>query len=106
MLQATGKTIDPWCFNVPTGTDIGVMIPTDSDMLPTKDLVVYRNASQHPNGKVMMKIDGRHLMYDPLLYVLIFQDGDKGWELGSFHISNKQNYKCTALQYYKYCFIP
>ena len=30
----------------------------------------------------------------------------KGWELGSFHASNKQNHKCTALQYYKYSLIP
>ena len=45
-------------------------------------------------------------MYDRLLYVLMFAYGDKGWELGSFHVSNKQNHKCTALQYYKYHLIP
>ena len=44
-------------------------------------------------------------MYDPLIYILMFPYGDKGWELGSFHASNKQNNKCTALQYYKYCLI-
>ena len=32
-------------------------------------------------------------MYDPLLYVLMFPYGDKGWELNS---------PCTCLQYYCY----
>ena len=38
-LQATGKTVDPWCCNVPTGTDIAVIIPADSDIPSTKDAV-------------------------------------------------------------------
>ena len=45
MLQATVKTIDPQCYNVPTRTDIAVIIPMDSNMSSTKDVVVYRNAS-------------------------------------------------------------
>ena len=72
VLQATGKTIDPWCYNVPTGNDIAVIIPMDSDIPSTKDVVVYRYASQHPNGKALMKIDGKHPMYYPNMYVLMF----------------------------------
>ena len=45
VLQATRKTIDPQCYNVPTGTDITAIIPMDSDMPSSKDVVVYRNAS-------------------------------------------------------------
>ena len=29
VLQATGKTIDLWCYNVPAGTDIAVFIPME-----------------------------------------------------------------------------
>ena len=106
VLQATGKTIDPQCYNVPTGTDIAVIIPMDTDIPSTKDVVVYRNVSQHPDGKALMKIDGMCPMYDLLMYVLMFPCGDKGWELRSFHATNKQNHKCTALQYHKYFLIP
>ena len=35
VLQATGKTTDPQCYNVPTGTDIAFIIPMDSDMPST-----------------------------------------------------------------------
>ena len=107
VLKATGKTIDPQCYNVPTGTDIAVIIPAESTDIPSnKDIVVYRNASQRPTGKTIMKINDKHPMYDPLMYVLMFPYGNKGWELGSFSSSNKQNKKCTTLQYYKYHLIP
>ena len=43
-----------------------------------------------------MKIDDKYSMYDPLMYVLMFPHGDKGWDLGSFSSSNKQNKKRTA----------
>ena len=107
VLKATRKTVGPWCYNVPTGTDIAVIIPAESTDMPSKkDVVVYRNASQHPTGKTIMKINDKYPMYDPLMYVLMFPYGNKGWELGSSSSSKKQNKKCTTLQYYKYCLIP
>ena len=45
-----------------------------------------------------MRIKARHAMYDPLICVLIFPFGDKGWELD--YKSRKK--KITPLQYYKY----
>ena len=107
VLKATWKTIDPWHYNVPTGTDIAVIVPAEStDMPSNKDVVVYRNASQHQTGKTIMKINDKHPMYDSLMYVLMFPYGDKGWEFGSFSSSNKQNKKGAAVQYYKYCLRP
>ena len=49
-----------------------------------------------------MNIDVKHPMYDPLMYVLMFPFGDKGWELGSFISTNRQSKKCSPLQYYRY----
>ena len=40
-----------------------------------------------------MTINDKNPMYDPLLYVLMFPYGDKGWELKA---------TCTQLQYYGY----
>ena len=37
-------------------------------------------------------------MYDPLMYVLMFPLGDKGWEKD--HAS--KNKDCTSIQYYRY----
>ena len=41
VLKATQKTIDPQHYNVPTGTDIAVIIPAEStDMPSNKDVVM------------------------------------------------------------------
>ena len=63
-----------------------------------QDVVVYKNAASHPDGKWLMNIKTTDPMYDPLMYVLIFPFGDKGWEQ-DYRSDNKEY---TARQYYKY----
>ena len=107
VLKATRETIDPRRYNVPTGSDIAVIIPTDiGDIDKTRDVVVYKNATCHPNGHSLMKINVQHPMYDPLMYVLMFPYGDKGWELDCHKSTNRQSRKCSAMQYYKYRLVP
>ena len=47
-----------------------------------------------------------HPMYDPLMYVLMFAYGGKGWECGSFTSEKKRSKKCTVMQYYRYRLMP
>ena len=62
------------------------------------DVMVYKNAASHPDRKQLMKVQVTHPMYDPLMYVLMFPFGNKGWEQ-DYQCGNKE---CTARQYYKY----
>ena len=53
-----------------------------------------------------MTIGTEHPMYDPLMYVLMFSYGDKGYELDSYTSTTRRNKNCTAMQYYRYTLIP
>ena len=80
MLRVTGNAVDPRRYNLPTGTDIAVIIPTDANnFASSRDVVIYNNASNHPTGQSLMYISAEHPMYDPMMYVLMFPHGDKGW---------------------------
>ena len=45
-------------------------------------------------------------MYDPLMYVLMFPSGDKGFQLGCNTSEKRQNKNCTVMQYYRYRLMP
>ena len=70
VLKTTGSKIDHQRYNLPTGTDVAVIIPTEGEQtVSRRDIVVYKNASKHPYGKFLMRINETHSMYDPLMYV-------------------------------------
>ena len=99
VLKTTGATVDPQRYNFPTQTDVALIIPPDNQLdISERDIVVYKSASHHPDGKSLMRIKTSHPMYDPLMYVLMLPHGDKGWEI-NYTTGNK---KYTAMQYYKY----
>ena len=100
VLKTTGTKIDPQRYNLPTGTDVAVIIPTEGEQnVSRRDIVVYKNAAKHPNGKFLMRINETHPMYDPLMYVIMFPYGDKGWEMiGKDDTSGNRKY--SPLQYY------
>ena len=55
-------------------------MPAETIEAPCKrDVVVYKSAEDHPNGHTLMRIETIHPMYDPLMYVLMFPFGDKGF---------------------------
>ena len=103
VLKKTRDTVDPRRYNVPTGTDVAVVIPTDChNTYEQHDVVVYRKSICHPSQQELIKIHWAHPMYDPLMYVLMFPYGDKGFELNTYTAKNRQNNKCTSLLYYRY----
>ena len=53
-----------------------------------------------------MKIDTIHPMYDPLMYVLMFPFGDKGFSIDAHPLTRKPSECCSAMQYYKYRLMP
>ena len=71
---------DPHRYNLPTGTDVTVIMPAKTTEAPCKrDVVVYKSAEGHPNSHTLMRIETLHPMYDPLIYVLMLPFGDKGF---------------------------
>ena len=90
--------IDPRRYNLPTGTDVAVILPVDMQNTSGRDVIVYKNAASHPDKKYLMKIKATHPMYDPLMYVLMFPFGDMGWEID--YKSGSKKY--TAMKYCKY----
>ena len=94
VLKTSGEGIDRCQYNVPTGSDIAMVIPVENESQPlNKNIVIYKKKDRHPGKNNLMLLDDKNPMYDPLLYVLMFPYGDKGWEL-------KCN--CTQLKYYAY----
>ena len=83
VLKETRDTIDPRRYNLPTGTDIAVIIPTERNDISKRDVVICKNSAKHATGKAMMKISTEHPIYDPLMYVLMFPYGDKDGSLGA-----------------------
>jgi len=87
------QTSDPRTYNLPTGTDISAILPiSNNDGVGKRDVVIYKNSSYHPDGQMTIKMDERHQMYDPMMYVLMFPFGDFGWNL---------NTPTTVLRYYR-----
>ena len=107
VLRSPSKQVDPHRYNLPTGTDVAVIMPADTLETPCKrDVVVYKSAQDHPSGQVLMKIDTIHPMYDPLMYVLMFPFGDKGFSIDAHPLTRKPSECCSAMQYYKYRLMP
>ena len=101
------KQVDPCRYNLPTGTDVAVIMPADTLETPCKrDVGVYKSAQDHPSGQALMKIDTIHPMYDPLMYVLMFPFGDNGFSIDAHPLTRKPSECCSAMQYYKYRLMP
>ena len=107
VLRSPGKQVDPCRYNLPTGTDVAVIMPAETTEAPCKrDVVVYKSAEDHPNGHTLMRIETIHPMYDPLMYVLMFPFGDKGFSPDAHPLTKKPSECCSAMQYYKYRLMP
>ena len=106
VLRSPSKQVDPHRYNLPTGTDVAVIMPADTLETPCKRDVVYKSVQDHPSGQVLMKIDTIHPMYDPLMYVLMFPFGDKGFSIDAHPLTRKPSECCSAMQYYKYRLMP
>ena len=107
VLMVTRKTVDPRRYNIPTGSDVAVVIPAECQNITTgRDVVIYKSTAHHPDRLSLMNIHTSHPMYDPLMYVLMFPFGDKGWQDGSHPLQNRRKDDSTALKYYRYRLMP
>ena len=90
VLRSPGKQVDPCRYNLPAGTDVAVIMPPETTEAPCKrDVVVYKSTKDHPNGNTLMRIETIHPMYDPLMYVLMFPFGDKGFSPETHPLTKK-----------------
>ena len=100
VLRSPSKQVDPHRYNLPTGTDVAVIMPAETLETPCKrDVVVYKSTEDHPSGQALMKIDTIHPMYDPLMYVLMFPFGYKGFSIDAHPLTRKPSECCSAMQY-------
>ena len=73
VLNTSSQEIDTRQYNVPTGTDIAMVIPVENENEPlNKNIVIYKNREHNPTKSELMTMDNKNPMYDPLLYVLMF----------------------------------
>ena len=99
--------MDPHRYNLPTGTDVAVIMPAETIEAPCKrDVVVYKSAEDYPNGHTLMRIETIHPMYDPFMYILMFPFGDKGFSPDAHLLTEKPLECCSAMQFYKYRLMP
>ena len=99
--------MDPHRYILPTGTDVAVIMPAETTEAPCKrDVVVCKSAEDHPNGHTLMRIETIHPMYDPLMYVLMFPFGGKGFSPDTHTLTKNPPECCSAMQYYKDRLMP
>ena len=82
IMCTSASEVDLHQYNVSMGTDIAAVMSVENDECPlNKNIIIYKNIKSHLKNIPLISIDDKHSMYDPLLYVLMFPHGDKGWEL-------------------------
>lgn len=70
-------------YNLPTTSEISVIIPGNNSMQPSnRDIVLYKHSINDPQHHEIMHINETHPKYDSLHYVLLFPHGEDGWSNG------------------------
>ena len=98
VLKETGR--DPRRYNLPTTSDIAIIMPGSGEEPGHRDIALYRRASDDPSGHILKKINECHRMYDPLHYVLLFPHGETGWQIG-IQLPGSKN-KMSPMLFYSY----
>ena len=88
-------------YNLPTASEIAVIIPNCSSDLPTNRDIVLSNTSNNPDAHDITHIKETNQYYDPLHYVLIFPYGDVGWRPGIQQAGGSTS-QITAMNFYSY----
>lgn len=91
MVFRSENTPDPRRYNRPTASEIGILIVGGSDngdgsFEPSnRDIVIRLKGGE---GEPLSRIKEINQFYDPLHYVLMFPNGDPGWNCGVRSASN------------------
>ncbi|KAG2210181.1 hypothetical protein INT45_004502 [Circinella minor] len=88
-------TPDQRRYNRPTGDEVGLLIVDGSykGQSGDRDIVVQTRSNQ------MQWISVNHRFYDAMHYVLMFPQGDEGWNIGAQCIDGS---RVTCMDWYKY----
>ena len=53
VLRSPGAQVDPRRYNLPTGTDVAVIMPADTqDVTSMRDVIIYKNCCTSPNREI------------------------------------------------------
>ncbi|KAG2215862.1 hypothetical protein INT45_004465, partial [Circinella minor] len=88
-------TPDQRRYNRPTGDEVGLLIVDGSyeGQSGDRDIVVQTRSNQ------IQRISVNHRFYDAIHYVLMFPQGDEGWNIGAQCIDGS---RVTCMDWYKY----
>ena len=98
------KDNHPGRYNVPTSSDVAVVIPNDDEATNRDIIIRYRSTGQTTD---LRRINQLHRCYDPLAYPLLFPFGDFGWHIGLEKTETDKKIKRTSMSqmdYYSYRF--
>ena len=73
------STEDARIYNLPTASEVAVILPDGPQNFQPRDIVIYRKSDHHPLQKSIMRICKTHLHFDSLHYVLLSPEAEKGW---------------------------
>ncbi|VDI62821.1 Hypothetical predicted protein [Mytilus galloprovincialis] len=101
LILTSDTTKDSRRYNLPTSSEISVILPGTNTTEPSKrDIVLYCRSTNHPEGHNIIHINETHSKYDSLHYVLLFPFGEDGWHIDIKHNYNKR--KVSAMEFYSY----
>ncbi|XP_063418456.1 uncharacterized protein LOC134701259 [Mytilus trossulus] len=101
LILTSDTTKDSRRYNLPTSSEISVILPGTNTTEPSKrDIVLYCRSTNHPEGHNIIHINETHSKYDSLHYVLLFPFGEDGWHIDIKHNDNKR--KVSAMEFYSY----
>lgn len=85
-------------MNLPTGTDISVIVPgaTESQQFGRLDVQLQLC------GGGLQRINSLHRLYDHLAYVLLFPEGNYGYHLALSERQADGRKGTTAMDFYRY----
>ena len=85
--------------NLPSGTDIAVIIPgaTENQQFGPLDVQIQLRSTAPPK-----EINSLHPLYDPLAYVLLYPEGHYGYHLALKHKEPNGRQGITATDFYRY----
>ena len=76
LIMRAEKNTDLRRFNIPTASEVAVLMPGENDQLSTiRDIEIYKT------GGGIRRINSLNPLYDPLHYVLLFPYGEFGFSL-------------------------
>jgi hypothetical protein len=91
-----GKNCDKR-YAAPVTDEVAILMVTDSEENPAPREIVL---TQKGTGKLLY-IQEHHSSYDPLHYVLMFINGEQGWQHHTYPIPNSTKF-VSALKYYSF----